>query len=67
MECSERLQSNKIVHHASCIAVVRAKVEPPQHWVIDFFIAQADMLFHRRILDANWLCEVSEDIRVIQV
>ena len=67
MEGGERLQSDKKVHNASCITVVRAKVESTQHRVINFFIAQADVFFYGWVLDAHWLCEVSEDIRVVQV
>lgn len=67
MQCSEGLQSYQIVHDTSCIAVMGAKVKSAEHWVFDFLVSQTNMLLHIGVLDANWLGEVSEDIRVGQI
>ena len=67
MQCSEWLQSYQIVHDTGRIAVVWAKVEPAKHRVLHLLITETNVFLDVGILDADWLGEVSEDVRVGKV
>ena len=42
-------------------------MEPAEHRVLDLLVSELNVLLDVGILDADWLGEVSEDIRVGQV
>lgn len=67
MQRGERLQSYQKVHDACRIAVVRAKVESSEHWILHLFVAETNVLLYVGVLDAHWLGEVSKDIRIRKV